>query len=96
MTVGIERIKAVRRAFACVYFFLHNNLSEEDKRTLGFGTIFVEHLLCKIARWTVRLRKAGTLYEKMLMVLKAAKNDPKYPVPLHLSREDLSQYDVGE
>lgn len=45
----------VRVAFQCIYDHLDRQLSMDDKRDLGFGTIFVEHLLCKCKRWTKRV-----------------------------------------
>lgn len=39
-------------AFACFYDYLDEFLTNDDKAILNFGTIFVEHLLCKVARWT--------------------------------------------
>ncbi|KAJ7223486.1 hypothetical protein GGX14DRAFT_339847, partial [Mycena pura] len=41
----------VIRAFKCVHDFIGDNLSDSDLRQLGYGTIFLEHLLCKITRW---------------------------------------------
>ncbi|KAJ7710718.1 hypothetical protein B0H17DRAFT_914952 [Mycena rosella] len=43
-------------AYMSVYDHLERNLSEDDKKCLGFGTLFVEHLLCKVGRWEYRLR----------------------------------------
>ncbi|KAJ7162370.1 hypothetical protein C8R46DRAFT_854523, partial [Mycena filopes] len=45
---------ATRAAFLCVYNHLKENLSSEDKTTLGFSVIFLEHVLCKVQRWTSR------------------------------------------
>jgi hypothetical protein len=41
-------------AFLCMYIHLDENLSPEDKKTLDFGVIFLEHLLCKVQCWTSR------------------------------------------
>ncbi|KAJ7704837.1 hypothetical protein B0H17DRAFT_920968, partial [Mycena rosella] len=35
-------------AYMSVYDHLERNLSKDDKKCLGFGTLFVEHLLCKV------------------------------------------------
>ncbi|KAJ6530964.1 hypothetical protein DFH09DRAFT_1409640 [Mycena vulgaris] len=43
-------------AYMVVYKHLDTNLSADDKQCLGFGTLFVEHLLCKVGRWKYRLR----------------------------------------
>ncbi|KAJ7481129.1 hypothetical protein B0H11DRAFT_1724740 [Mycena galericulata] len=47
---------AVRSAFLCFYYWLDKHLSKEDKVTLHFNAIFVEQLLCKVPRWTKRLK----------------------------------------
>ncbi|KAJ7587812.1 hypothetical protein C8J56DRAFT_709040, partial [Mycena floridula] len=52
LQVSLQSTKStVREAFHCVYDFLHHNLSDTDKALLGFGAIFVEHMLCKVSRW---------------------------------------------
>ena len=43
---------ACKPAFECVYRFLDEHLSTSDKQLVHFGTIFVEHLLCKVSRWS--------------------------------------------
>jgi hypothetical protein len=50
---------AVRAAFICFYSWLEHFLTEKDKQTLHFGTIFVEQLLCKVGRWNNRLYQMG-------------------------------------
>ncbi|KAF7371391.1 hypothetical protein MSAN_00775600 [Mycena sanguinolenta] len=47
---------AVRAAFFCFYCWLEHFLSDADKKVLHFGTIFTEHLLCKVGRWKNRLQ----------------------------------------
>ncbi|KAJ7701592.1 hypothetical protein B0H17DRAFT_1128365 [Mycena rosella] len=42
--------------YMVVYNHLETYLSADDKQRLGFGTLFVEHLLCKVGRWEYRLR----------------------------------------
>ena len=49
----------VRAAFQCVYDHLDLHLSPEDKAELGFGVIFVEHILCKLVRWQGRFKAAN-------------------------------------
>jgi hypothetical protein len=51
---------AVRAAFFCFYSWLDHFLTEKDKDALGFGTIFAEHLLCKVGRWKKRLYSMTT------------------------------------
>ncbi|KAK6969529.1 hypothetical protein R3P38DRAFT_3243111 [Favolaschia claudopus] len=43
-------------AYLVVYNHLDTHLCDDDKKRLGFGTLFVEHLLCKVGRWEYRLR----------------------------------------
>ncbi|KAJ6532929.1 hypothetical protein DFH09DRAFT_863561, partial [Mycena vulgaris] len=43
-------------AYMVVYNHLQTNLSDDDKQRLGFGSLFVEHILCKVGRWDYRLR----------------------------------------
>jgi hypothetical protein len=48
---------AVRAAFISFYSWLEHFLTNEDKLTLHFGTIFGEQLLCKVRRWKNRLQQ---------------------------------------
>lgn len=48
---------AVRCAFDCVFSHLDQYMTDADKKLAGFGTIFVEHILCKIVRWADRYGK---------------------------------------
>lgn len=43
--------RLVTFAFTFVFNFLDKHLSSEDKKLLGFDTIFVEQLLCKVSRY---------------------------------------------
>ena len=58
---------SVRGAFTCVYRFLEEHLTEQDKTLLDFGPIFMEHVLCKIPRWKSRLadEDAGSRLEEL-------------------------------
>ncbi|KAF8177321.1 hypothetical protein K438DRAFT_1606436 [Mycena galopus ATCC 62051] len=47
-----------RAAFQICYDHCDRYLSKEDKELLGFGAIFVEHLLCKVQRWQERYNAA--------------------------------------
>ncbi|KAJ7623921.1 hypothetical protein DFH06DRAFT_1142756 [Mycena polygramma] len=49
---------ATRAAFQIVYDHCERFLTAEDKEALGFGAIFVEHLLCKVQRWQDRYNSA--------------------------------------
>ncbi|KAF8171048.1 hypothetical protein K438DRAFT_1532332, partial [Mycena galopus ATCC 62051] len=46
---------AIRAAFMCFYHWMDHFMTQEDKDTVSFGTVFVEQLLCKIGRWQNRL-----------------------------------------
>ncbi|KAJ7173157.1 hypothetical protein C8R46DRAFT_1344751 [Mycena filopes] len=43
-------------AYMVVYSHLDTYLCADDKQRLGFGALFVEHVLCKVGRWEGRLR----------------------------------------
>jgi hypothetical protein len=47
-----------KAAFQCVYDHISATLSPEDRAELRFGTIFVEHILCKVSRFAYLIRKA--------------------------------------
>jgi hypothetical protein len=49
-TIGQPR--QTRTILMLLYNHLDTYLSNEDKATLHFDTIFFEHLLCKVARWS--------------------------------------------
>lgn len=55
-----------RAAFTIVYRHLDENLTNEDKDLLHFGTIFVEHLLCKVTRWTGRYSKISHMLDELV------------------------------
>src|ERR1700734_428939 len=44
-------------AFQCVYDYLNETLSLEDRKILVFGTIFVEHVSCKVVRFEYLVRQ---------------------------------------
>ena len=54
-SVSPKNLMSVRGAFACIYRFFEEHLTEQDKLLLFFGPIFMEHVLCKIPRWKNRL-----------------------------------------
>lgn len=43
-------------AYMVVHNHLETHLSDDDKKRLGFGSLFVEHVLCKVGRWEYRLQ----------------------------------------
>jgi hypothetical protein len=53
----IDSTPAIRAAFLVVYNHLEKHLSVSDKSLLRFGPIFVEHVLCKVPRWTQYLKE---------------------------------------
>jgi hypothetical protein len=85
-------------AYTAVYKHLEANLSDDDKERLGFGTLFVEHLLCKVGRWEYRLRLQKLDF--MLMAREAAigvswikganaTDNLAFPIPLSIDRKDI-------
>jgi hypothetical protein len=54
-SVSSKNLMSVRGAFTCIYRFLEEHLTEQDKSLLFFSPIFTEHILCKITRWKSRL-----------------------------------------
>jgi hypothetical protein len=53
----VDSTPAIRAAFLVVYDCLDKHLSGSDKSLLCFGPIFVEHVLCKVPRWTRYLKE---------------------------------------
>ncbi|KAF8999747.1 hypothetical protein BDZ89DRAFT_969241, partial [Hymenopellis radicata] len=82
--------ESVLRTFKCVYHFLDKYLTDDDKEILGFGAIFIEHLLCKVIRWKNLLLKGGlhAIIEAMLAEANADEAE-NYPAPLSISCEEL-------
>ncbi|KAJ6563441.1 hypothetical protein DFH09DRAFT_1279006 [Mycena vulgaris] len=87
-------------AYMVVYKHLDTNLSADDKQCLGFGTLFVEHLLCKVGRWEYRLRLQKhdfLLMARHAMVaqgvnwMKGANltDHMAFPIPLTPDRKDI-------
>ncbi|KAG1840155.1 hypothetical protein F4604DRAFT_1500227, partial [Suillus subluteus] len=61
----VDLRKSLEAAFEVVYRHLEQHLHEEDKAVLRFSPIFVEHLLCKVARFSRQFEpKDGTLSER--------------------------------
>ncbi|KAL0056898.1 hypothetical protein AAF712_016487 [Marasmius tenuissimus] len=81
---------AITLAFKCVYNFLDNHLSPQDKALLGFDVIFVEHLLCKVKRWHNMLTKACFMKEVDRLLEEAKKEaSDGFPLPLQVDRKEL-------
>ncbi|KAF8057995.1 hypothetical protein FPV67DRAFT_1428995 [Lyophyllum atratum] len=81
--------KAVYVALTIVFNHLDKHLTQLDKNILGFGTIFLEHLLCKVSRWTKRIAEivgwAKTEAARAEFVPHANEfNCKALPIPLHL------------
>jgi hypothetical protein len=49
----------MRVAFVYVFNHLDKYMTPNDKAIMGFGSIFVEQVLCKVVRWDYRLRIGG-------------------------------------
>jgi hypothetical protein len=102
-SVSTKNLMSVRGAFTCIYHFLEEHLTEQDKTLLYFGPIFMEHILCKIPRWKSRLadEDAGSRLEE-LTAKEIEKNHPwisgedvmtnlAFPTPLTISSAWLEQ-----
>lgn len=48
----------VKFAFTALYDHLDQFLSDADKQIIGFNPLFLEHILCKVARWSSRLQSS--------------------------------------
>lgn len=56
---NMSSTQSVLYAFRAVYDHLNENLTADDKKILGFSPLFLEHTLCKVARWSSRLSTAS-------------------------------------
>ena len=99
-SVSTKNLMSVRGAFACIYRFFEEHLTEQDKSLLFFGPIFMEHVLCKIPRWKNRLRDEGAenlleeMAKKEINKWTAGENitsNKAFPVPLIIPSEWLEQ-----
>jgi hypothetical protein len=93
----------VRCAFGCVYGHLERYLTDDDKQLLGFSTIFVEHVLCKVVRWNHRLScemEPSSSLDKIAKQLscvydwESGQNQTDasaFPFPFEASLEDIDQ-----
>ncbi|KAJ7070198.1 hypothetical protein C8F01DRAFT_1115616 [Mycena amicta] len=74
--------------------FLTQHLSEADKVTLHYGFIFIEHLLCKVARWHRVLFCHGLvgIVEQILTDIRDGHETAVLPIPLSETREILSGF----
>ncbi|KAJ7641396.1 hypothetical protein FB45DRAFT_738642 [Roridomyces roridus] len=81
---------AVRVAFLCVYAWLDNFLTTDDKLVLDFGPIFVEQLLCKVGRWCRRLNDYAA--QKTAKVALSQLADKAFEGARWTSGENLTQF----
>jgi hypothetical protein len=82
----------IQVGFKCIFAHLDVHLSMVDKALLGFNVLFVEHLLCKIARWDHRMRQANLLEKWEEWINDAEKNvDGTLPIPLTMEPEKIKQ-----
>ncbi|KAF7974474.1 hypothetical protein HWV62_12124 [Athelia sp. TMB] len=84
---------AVRAAMTLIYRHLEVNMTEADKTDLGFGAIFVEHVLCKCTRWDSRLKSlksrsmrqfAASIVPEAFMPGANKTDSKKFPFPLRM------------
>lgn len=92
--------RQVRAAFLCVYLYLDHHLSPVHKTKLGFGAIFVEHLLCKVVRWSKRCNnmvKSPTLFKLRNLVEYAEqrynklRDDETFPIPRPSTADEFDE-----
>ncbi|RDB25058.1 hypothetical protein Hypma_007527 [Hypsizygus marmoreus] len=101
---GLQRLgfclpnrKAVYVALTCLYTFLDNHLTDDDKTILGFGTIGLEHALCKVSRWSKKvediLRWAKAAEQSDTFIHGANLHNPAgFPFPLSgISRQIIQE-----
>ncbi|RXW12133.1 hypothetical protein EST38_g13721, partial [Candolleomyces aberdarensis] len=95
---NIVNTNAARFSFNLVYSHLDQAMSNEDKDLIGFSTIFVEHLLCKVVRWDRRLKQDGSnltlesLAEDIMKKHGAGIVEPDpFPCPLTLASHLVQQ-----
>jgi hypothetical protein len=91
---------AIRVAFKIFYDHLDKWMTDDDKAHFGFGAIFVEHLLCKVKRWTERYTVMPTsLLEWAKSQLLGTQwvqgenltNPVSFPFPLGVSEQSVAQ-----
>ncbi|KAJ3974865.1 hypothetical protein EV361DRAFT_793392 [Lentinula raphanica] len=91
----------VKKAFGCVYSALDHLLLPQHKKILGFNTIFVEHLLCKISRWEKMFPKktfktlrqmAETARKTGSWIVHDDHDERSFPFDLEISREQLKTW----
>ncbi|PPR04901.1 hypothetical protein CVT24_007176 [Panaeolus cyanescens] len=94
--------------FYILWKHLDDSLTDSDKQILGFGPMFVEHLLCKVRRYTKRwldyskeVEKQENQQESNAAVWEAGKNERDcfvFPFPIVLKKDEiikiLESYDV--
>jgi hypothetical protein len=55
----VSSFEKTHRSINCVFSHFNDNLSDNDRISMGFhlnyGPLFVEHILCKVSRWQSRL-----------------------------------------
>ncbi|KAF7978083.1 hypothetical protein HWV62_1741 [Athelia sp. TMB] len=63
MGFELVNVKYVEAAVNLLYHHMDTYMTDKDKRDIGFGTILIEHVLCKDVRWDRRLTlgKAASL-----------------------------------
>src|ERR1700733_11360888 len=61
MGFNVSSLDRLHLALKCIIQHFEDHLSDDDRSVLGFdlgyGVIFVEHVLCKIVRWKWRLKQ---------------------------------------
>ncbi|KAL1685215.1 hypothetical protein GGG16DRAFT_66752, partial [Schizophyllum commune] len=94
-------------AFRLIYHYLDSHLSDQDKETLSFNPIFVEHLLCKVQRFKRELEKCDLNMDTLVSQEQREghrwqrganmKDEIALPLPLrHLTEEEKMMYMMGQ
>ncbi|KAF7321582.1 CBF domain-containing protein [Mycena kentingensis (nom. inval.)] len=88
---GKQAKDRILAAVQIVQGFLDDKLGVDDKKTLGFGTIFIEHFLCKVTRWH-RMLLRHNLIEEIAKLLANPDKLQNLPFSLRIERADLEKY----
>jgi hypothetical protein len=88
-------VNAVERSLTILYRVLDHHLSQDHKAAIGFGLVFLEHLLCKISRWEKlfkshpSLDSTGMNLREQWLAGKLDLDEQRLPVPVHVACPEL-------
>ncbi|KAL6308947.1 hypothetical protein BKA93DRAFT_724630 [Sparassis latifolia] len=93
----------VRAAFTVIYDHLDTHLSPENKETLHFGVMFLEHFFCKVSRYRSLICSLEETFQKMSIrvqkeqdhwIMGANASDLSgqlFPIPLMITKEAIQK-----